>query len=67
MDVHRPAQETCRVSRFDGQSIWSADDELLYELGNYLGGGISGVVYEATDQLQKASNVRAWLSWGDRR
>ena len=57
MDAHKPTPETCRVSRFDGQSIWSADDEVLYELGNYLGGGISGVVYEATDQQTEANNV----------
>lgn len=37
-----------RVSKFDGQSIWVAGaDEPVYELGNFLGGGSAGSVYEA--------------------
>ena len=36
-----------RVERFDGQAIFGSDGEKIYELGNYLGGGIAGVVYEA--------------------
>ena len=37
-----------KVDRYDGQVIW-IDGESSYELGNYLGGGASGVVYEAVD------------------
>jgi hypothetical protein len=40
--VHR------QVDKYDGQSIWINDIE-VYELGNYLGGGASGSVYQATD------------------
>ena len=34
------------VTRYDGQNVY-VDGELRYELGNYLGGGAAGVVYEA--------------------
>lgn len=37
-----------RVDRYDGQVIW-IDGDACYELGNYLGGGAAGVVYEAVD------------------
>ncbi len=36
-----------RVDRFDGQAIFGSGGKKIYELGNYLGGGIAGVVYEA--------------------
>jgi len=36
------------ITKYDGQSIF-VDGFLAYELGNYLGGGAAGVVYEATD------------------
>eukprot|EP00753_Platysulcus_tardus_P013326 PLAT3662.20.p1 GENE.PLAT3662.20~~PLAT3662.20.p1 ORF type:complete len:464 (+),score=217.40 PLAT3662.20:149-1540(+) len=35
-----------RVTKYDGQTIWTAG-EPTYELGSYLGGGAAGVVYEA--------------------
>ncbi len=34
------------VSNYDGQTIF-IDGAPAYELGNYLGGGVAGVVYEA--------------------
>ena len=40
--VHR------QVDKYDGQSIWINNRE-VYELGNYLGGGASGSVYQASD------------------
>jgi hypothetical protein len=40
--VHR------QVDKYDGQSIWINNTE-VYELGNYLGGGASGSVYQASD------------------
>jgi len=36
-----------KVDRYDGQLIWISG-EAHYELGNYLGGGAAGVVYEGT-------------------
>ncbi|KAG5178841.1 hypothetical protein JKP88DRAFT_350214 [Tribonema minus] len=37
-----------RVSRYDGQNIWTCDGPTPdYELGSFLGGGAAGVVYEA--------------------
>jgi hypothetical protein len=41
-----------KVARFDGQTIW-VDKEVAYELGNYLGGGAAGNVYEATNVTTK--------------
>ena len=38
--------------KFDGQTISSLSGDPLYELTNYLGGGVAGVVYEAN-----ASNI----------
>ena len=36
------------VSKYDGQTICVAPrGDALYEIGNYLGGGAAGVVYEA--------------------
>ncbi len=37
-----------KVDRYDGQVVW-VEGEAAYEMGNYLGGGSSGVVYEAVD------------------
>ena len=37
-----------QVDRYDGQLIWIAG-EAQYDLGNYLGGGAAGVVYEASN------------------
>eukprot|EP00605_Chrysophyceae_sp_TOSAG23-4_P000508 GSChrysophyteH1.ASY1.ANO1.570.1 assembled CDS len=36
------------ISRYDGQTIYDKDGA-IYELGNYLGGGASGSVYQAVD------------------
>eukprot|EP00592_Proboscia_alata_P002853 CAMPEP_0194376218 /NCGR_PEP_ID=MMETSP0174-20130528/24669_1 /TAXON_ID=216777 /ORGANISM="Proboscia alata, Strain PI-D3" /LENGTH=1448 /DNA_ID=CAMNT_0039156795 /DNA_START=665 /DNA_END=5011 /DNA_ORIENTATION=- len=36
-----------RVSKYDGQNI-TINGCLAYELGNYLGGGVAGVVYKAS-------------------
>ena len=41
---HAPHQ----VDRYDGEMLWIRG-EVSYELGNYLGGGAAGVVYEAVD------------------
>mmetsp|Transcript_205 Transcript_205/g.402 ORF Transcript_205/g.402 Transcript_205/m.402 type:complete len:530 (+) Transcript_205:61-1650(+) len=47
------------VERFDGQLIWlKNENEPCYELGNYLGGGAAGCVYEATD-LKASSNSKS--------
>jgi serine/threonine protein kinase len=35
-----------KVEKYDGQTIWIGKKEAAYELGNYLGGGAAGVVYE---------------------
>ena len=37
-----------QVDRYDGEMLWIRG-EVSYELGNYLGGGAAGVVYEAVD------------------
>lgn len=39
---------TKRIEKYDGQSIFINGQE-TYELGNYLGGGASGSVYQACD------------------
>jgi hypothetical protein len=39
----------CRqIDKYDGQYIFSGN-KIVYDLGNYLGGGASGSVYQATD------------------
>ena len=43
----QPHAPTHQVDRYDGQLIWISG-EAHYELGNYLGGGAAGVVYEGT-------------------
>ena len=45
--------EIRQIDRYDGQTIFK-DNEALYELGNFLGGGSAGVVYEA----ENLKNVR---------
>ena len=35
------------VSNFDGESLYAQDGEKLYHVGNFLGSGASGTVYEA--------------------
>mmetsp|Transcript_23150 Transcript_23150/g.23801 ORF Transcript_23150/g.23801 Transcript_23150/m.23801 type:complete len:739 (-) Transcript_23150:467-2683(-) len=37
------------VSKYDGQGIYLSNNQQIYELGNYLGGGASGSVYQASD------------------
>jgi hypothetical protein len=44
-----------KVDRYDGQIIW-IEGESWYELGNYLGGGAAGVVYEAVDLTADPTN-----------
>ncbi|KAG7388744.1 hypothetical protein PHYBOEH_007697 [Phytophthora boehmeriae] len=46
MNERRRQLQTVKVDHYDGQAIYS-DNELVYELGGYLGGGAAGVVYEA--------------------
>lgn len=46
MNERRRKLQTVQVDHYDGQAIYS-DNELIYELGGYLGGGAAGVVYEA--------------------
>lgn len=40
--------KTRQIDKYDGQSLFINGDE-VYELGNYLGGGASGSVYQAID------------------
>lgn len=37
-----------QIDKFDGQNVYS-NNKVIYEVGNYLGGGSSGSVYQATD------------------
>ncbi|KAF4045146.1 Protein kinase domain [Phytophthora infestans] len=46
MNERRRKLQTIQVDHYDGQAIYSGND-LIYELGGYLGGGAAGVVYEA--------------------
>lgn len=34
------------IYNFDGQTIWLNSETILFEIGNYLGGGAAGTVYE---------------------
>uniref|UniRef100_M4B869 non-specific serine/threonine protein kinase n=1 Tax=Hyaloperonospora arabidopsidis (strain Emoy2) TaxID=559515 RepID=M4B869_HYAAE len=52
MNERRDKLLTVKVDHYDGQAIYS-DDELIYELGGYLGGGAAGVVYEALSTRTK--------------
>jgi serine/threonine protein kinase len=38
--------EVIRISSFDGQSVWVDSQNELFEVGNFLGGGAAGTVYE---------------------
>jgi serine/threonine protein kinase len=38
--------EVLRINSFDGQSIWIDHNTELFEVGNFLGGGAAGNVYE---------------------
>jgi len=38
--------ETLQVSSFDGQTVWYDAQTPLFEVGNFLGGGAAGTVYE---------------------
>lgn len=42
MNERRRTLQTVKVDHYDGQSIYS-NNELIYELGGYLGGGAAGV------------------------
>lgn len=33
------------VNKYDGQGIYINNNQLIYEIGHYLGGGVSGSVY----------------------
>lgn len=38
--------EVVRIHSFDGQTVWYDRDTELFEVGNFLGGGAAGTVYE---------------------
>lgn len=38
--------EVINVYSFDGQTVWGDRNTVIYEVGNYLGGGAAGTVYE---------------------
>ena len=38
--------EVIKILSFDGQTIWLDRQTLLFEVGNFLGGGAAGTVYE---------------------
>jgi hypothetical protein len=40
------------VSRYDGQTLY-INDNPIYELGHFLGGGAAGMVYEAENKRTK--------------
>lgn len=42
-----------RISAFDGQTVWLDRQKTiaLYDIGNYLGGGIAGTVYQCEDKV----------------
>jgi hypothetical protein len=42
MNERRRKLQTVQVDHYDGQAIYSGN-ELIYELGGYLGGGAAGV------------------------
>ncbi|KAF1320010.1 Camk/camkl protein kinase, partial [Globisporangium splendens] len=48
MNECRRKLQTVKVDHYDGQSIYSGN-ELIYELGGYLGGGAAGVRTQYTD------------------
>lgn len=50
MNERRRKLQTIKVDHYDGQSIYS-NDELIYELGGYLGGGAAGVYVVTTHAI----------------
>lgn len=46
-------KEVTEVVSFDGQHVWSNKTTALYEVGNFLGGGAAGTVYEAENVKSK--------------
>ncbi len=42
-----------QVQAFDGAVVWLREQEPLYEVGNFLGGGAAGTVYEACNLRTK--------------
>lgn len=45
--------EPTMVSSYDGQHLCVGVNDVRYLIGNYLGGGIAGVVYEAFDKVHQ--------------
>ena len=45
--------QVVQIGAFDGSVLWSINNTKLYEVGNFLGGGAAGTVYEA---LQKSTS-----------
>lgn len=43
------------VTRYDGQTIWTDDADVVYQVGSYLGGGAAGVVYEGLNSSTNAN------------
>jgi serine/threonine protein kinase len=41
------SEDVVEVVSFDGQTVWLNKSTALYEVGNFLGGGAAGTVYEA--------------------
>lgn len=57
-----PSKESRRVLKYDGQTILlEGDSPSGYELGAYLGGGASGVVYEASPSSPPPASPRLAL------
>ena len=52
--ANNTARTPRRIDKYDGQTIF-INNEVAYELGNYLGGGASGSVYQAVET--QASNI----------
>lgn len=40
------SEEVIKISAFDGSTVYGANHEAFFEIGNYLGGGAAGTVYE---------------------
>ena len=52
-----PNSHMRRIEKYDGQSIF-INSEVVYTLGNYLGGGASGSVYQASSSNPKVGSPR---------
>jgi len=46
-------ENVTKIYSFDGQTIWSDRQTLFYEVGNFLGGGAAGTVYECDNVKTK--------------